>query len=282
MADEKLRQELYYMVQLASKYDLSNMDVVEGILRLENERQILESAFGKRFKGRIFDLATGVNKDDTCVICGQPADNHVICQHCMTTVGSSDYAKSKIKNKETEKPAESIQDNTSEKQERLKLSINIKKCLQIALICILLLLLVFQIWIFYIWMSIPSYNRKEAARNSSYELTPVNSVEEAYEQLVLDFPESENYTVTFARMDQDYVGRFLLNPGDCCLEVEEQLTDEQRYDYFFSEDVYVFYISYLEEHTSKVGMAEVNSAGAIIIQGSFNDGRRTDSFYKFR
>ena len=49
MGDEKLKQELLYMVKLTSKYDLSNMEVVESILRLENERVILGSVFGKRF-----------------------------------------------------------------------------------------------------------------------------------------------------------------------------------------------------------------------------------------
>ena len=54
MADDKLKQELLYMASLASKYDFSKMEVVEGILRLENERKILDSVFGRRFKSRIF------------------------------------------------------------------------------------------------------------------------------------------------------------------------------------------------------------------------------------
>ena len=33
---------------------------------------------------------------------------------------------------------------------------------------------------------------------------------------------------------------------------------------------------------SKNRIAEINKDGSIIIEGSFNDGRRTDSFYKFR
>ena len=98
----------------------------------------------------------------------------------------------------------------------------------------------------------------------------------------MDFPEEEGYTVTFGRADTEYVGRFNLELGDCCLEKEDELTDEERYDYFFTEDVYIFYISYLQNHSSKVGMAEINQDGEIIIEGTFNDGRRTDSFYKFR
>ena len=100
MADEKLKQELFYMVKLTTKYDFTKMEVVEGILRLENERQILGSVFGKRFKARIFDIAAGQEVEDTCVICGQHADNKVICQHCLSTIGESDYAKNKIKDKE--------------------------------------------------------------------------------------------------------------------------------------------------------------------------------------
>ena len=270
MADDKLRQELLYMVRLTSKYDFSRMEVVEGILRLENERQILGSVFGKRFKTRIFDIAAGQAVDESCVICGQHADNKVICQHCLSTIGESDYAKNKIKTKES---------NTRLRIPDFKKLID--KIKSIIVVCLTLILFV-QIWILGLWLTIPDYNPTEEARVSSNQVVPVESADDAYAQLLLDFPEEEGYTVTYSREDADYVGRFLLNPGDCCLEIEENLTDEERYDYFFKEDVYVFYISYLEENTGKVGIAEVNHAGSILIEGSFNDGRRTDSFYKFR
>ncbi|SFH59178.1 hypothetical protein SAMN04487830_102202 [Pseudobutyrivibrio sp. OR37] len=277
MGDEKLKQELLYMVKLASKYDFTRMEVVEGILRLENERQILGSVFGKRFKARIFDIAAGQATDEKCVICGKHADNHVICQHCIDTIGDSDYAKSQFKT--VEKPKLKLKFNI---KPAVKINLNLKSCLQVIAIIVLVLLLIFQIWIAILWHSIPNYNPKEEPRNSSFEITPVTSVDEAYAQILLDFPEEEGYTVTFGRMDYEYVGRFDLKPGDCCLEIEEGLSDEERYDYFFTEDVYIFYISYLENHTGKVGMAEINGDGEIILEGSFNDGRRTDSFYKFR
>ena len=267
MGDEQLKQELLYMVKLTSKYDFTRMEVVEGILRLENEREILGSVFGKRFKGRIFDIAAGVEVDDKCVICGQHADNHVICNHCMETIGDSDYAKNKIKTKE---------------KQRLKLNVNVKKCVTTVILALLVLILLFQIWILIMWYSIPDYNKPEKPRVSEFDITPVSSEEEAYNQIILDFPEEEGYTVTFGRADTEYVGRFNLELGDCCLEKEDELTDEERYDYFFTEDVYIFYISYLQNHSSKVGMAEINQDGEIIIEGTFNDGRRTDSFYKFR
>ena len=321
MADEKLKQELFYMVKLASKYDFSKMEVVEGILRLENERQILSSVFGKRFKTRIFDIAAGQQTDSNCVICGQLAENHVICQHCIDTIGQSEYAKSKSKPevKKTDKSARKISlpkvsitkisipkisipkfsipklhipifrdKNNSEVNFDKSADVKPKKIkkarlvIQTVLIVCLTLILFLQIGILALWHSMPDYNPREKARNSSYEAVAVNSQDDAYNQLLLDFPESEGYTVSFARMDYDYVGRFLLDKGDCCAEVEEQLTDEQTYDYYFQEEVYVFYISYLEEHTAKLGIAEINQAGSILIEGSFNDGRRTDSFYKFR
>jgi hypothetical protein len=262
MADDRLRQEFFYMVRLTSKYDFSKMEVVENILRMENQRQILVSPFGKRFKERIFDIAAGQETDSKCVLCGQHADNQVICNHCMETIGGSEYAKSQLK--EEKKP------------------FNIKKILQFILIGCLILILLFQIWIASLWVSIPDYNPREEARNSAFEKVPVSNKEEALAQILLDFPEEEGYTVTFAREDKEFTGRFLLNLGDCCLEVEDGLTSEEKYDYFFTDDVYAFYISYLEGNTGKVGMAEINHDGAIIIEGSFNDGRRTDSFYKFR
>ena len=78
MGNEKLKQELYYMAKLVAKYDFKDMNVVEGILRQENERKILESVFGTRFKSRIFDIAAGVEHDSTCVICGKEAEKLVI------------------------------------------------------------------------------------------------------------------------------------------------------------------------------------------------------------
>ena len=300
MADDKLRQELLYMVRLTSKYDFSRMEVVEGILRLENERQILGSVFGKRFKTRIFDIAAGQAVDENCVICGQHADNKVICQHCLSTIGESDYAKNKIKTKENDKKfripdfkklidkiksiskQDKAKEDIKEKATSKISSGRVKRYIQGVLIFCLTLILFIQIWILGLWLTIPDYNPTEEARVSSNQVVPVESADDAYAQLLLDFPEEEGYTVTYSREDADYVGRFLLNPGDCCLEIEDSLTDEERYDYFFKEDVYVFYISYLEENTGKVGIAEVNHAGSILIEGSFNDGRRTDSFYKFR
>ena len=273
MADDKLRQELFYMVRLTSKYDFSKMEVVEGILRLESERQILGSVFGKRFKARIFDIAASVNTDDSCVICGQTAFNKVICNHCMETIGGSEYAKSK---------APSIKEQKSRKAVSITKLGFIKNILKTLCIVCLVVILFFQIWVLSLWININKEQPIEEARVSQISTSPVASETEAYNQLILDFPEDEGYTVSFSRMDRDYVGRFLLSPGDCCEDVEEELTDEERYDYFFSEDVYVFSISYYENYVPKIGIAEINSDGAIIIMGVFNDGRKTNCHYKFR
>ena len=268
MAEDKLKQEIFYMVSLTSKYDFTKMEVVEGILRLENDRRILDSVFGRRFKSKIFDIAAGVSVDNKCVICGQPADNKVICQHCMSTVSTSDYAKSKIKIEETEaKP---------------KKNITGKKVLQVAGVVCLTLILLFQLWILGLWISIPNRNPSEKPKNSSYEVAAVSSQEEALQQLQMDFPEEEGYTVTFVRQDTDFAGRFSLDVGACCAEVEDALTEDQLYDYYLNEEVYVFHISYLVDHSAKLGIAEVNGQGVILIQGTFNDGRRSDSFYRFR
>ena len=149
MGDDNLRKELFYMVRLTSKYDFTKMEVVEEILRLENERQILTSVFGKRFKGRIFDIAAGQTHDSKCVICGHEAENHVICNHCMETISDSNYGK-----KETV-------EETVEEPEKRKLSL--KLVFQyIAIFCLTLILLI-QIWIFSLWISIPTRNKQQKA-----------------------------------------------------------------------------------------------------------------------
>ncbi|MBR1622986.1 MAG: hypothetical protein IJ675_03645, partial [Pseudobutyrivibrio sp.] len=254
MADEKLKQELFYMVKLTTKYDFTKMEVVEGILRLENERQILGSVFGKRFKARIFDIAAGQETDGSCVICGQLADNHVICQHCIQTISESNYAKSKTKPEEKKKisfslPRLNIPKLNIHKLQRVKAEkehveekhFNVKLALQSLAIVCLTLILFCQIGILALWHSMPDYNPKEKARDSAFDITPVSSKEAAYNQLILDFPESEGYTVTYARTDYEYVGRFLLDKGACCAEIEDNLTEKEMYDYYFQEEVYVFY-----------------------------------------
>ena len=293
---DKLKQELLYMASITSKYDFTNMEVVEGILRLENERRILDSVFGRRFKARIFDIAAGVKIDDTCVLCGQLADNHVICNHCMETILGSDYAKSKIKTKQKKIFKLPKIDFSKIKIPQIKLpklefakseekpvqGFSAKKVLQYAAVICLTLILFVQIWLVTLALSIPTLNPTVEAKVSTNEPIAVSDIEAAKAQLEKDFPEDQGYTITFAREDTDYVGRFLIEKGECCEEVEEQLTDEERYDYFFTEPVFIFYISNVDEISARVGLAEVNEAGAILVMGSFNDGRRTDSFYKYR
>ncbi len=281
MESDKLKQELFYMARLTSKYDFSKMEVVEGILRLENERSILDSVFGCRFKTRIFDIAAGVETDEKCVLCGNHADNKVICNHCMETILGSGYAKDKLPDAKTKSRINFRFPHIALSKIEFK-HLAVKTVLKGLLLICLILILIIQIWILSVWHSLPTYNAKEQPEISSYEPEAVNSVEEATSALAKDFPAEEGYTIQFAREDTQYVGRFLLENGTCCEEAEEQLTDEKRYDYFFTEEVYVFYISLNEEYTAKVGMAEMNRSGSVIILGEFNDGRRTDCFYKYR
>ncbi|MBP5325141.1 MAG: hypothetical protein J6Y86_06580 [Pseudobutyrivibrio sp.] len=105
---------------------------------------------------------------------------------------------------------------------------------------------------------------------------------EALRALQKEFPETDGYTVTYSRQDREYVGRFLVDIGACCEEVEEGLSPEERYEYFFQEDVYVFYITKISDYSAVIGKAEVNADGAIVLTGSFNDGRATDRLYRFR
>lgn len=298
--DNKLKQELYYMVRLTSKYDFTNMELVESILRLENERHILNSVFGNRFKRKIFDIAAGVDVDDKCVICGLQATNKVICPHCMETIGDSEYAKQALPQENQEDKSEFNNEDASVAEKNTlksvtekirkafslnKVSINgldKKYVIKVVLAICLMIILFIQLWILSLWHEIKKYNPSETPIVSSVAPTPVSSPEEAAEQLALDFPENQGYTITFARMDTDFVGRFTLENGACCEEAEEKLLDEEKYDYYFTEEVYIFYISYNEEFSAKVGLAEVNSEGNIIVLGSFNDGRKTNLHYKIR
>ena len=275
MDDEKLKQELFYMVRLTSKYDFKRMDVVEGILRLENERRILDSVFGRRFKTRIFDIAAEVAHDGNCVICDQPAENQVICNHCMETITESDYAQARIKpDKNKIKFNLNILKHITQQ--------NLKKVIQYILIVCLSVVFIIQLWIMKLWFTMPEINPLEKPRVSSYEQIPVADETEAKSQLALDFPEEEGYTITYGRTDTDYTGRFLIDKGACCEEVEDSLREDQRYDYYFSDDVYVFYISLNTDTAAKVGLAEINNNGAILIMGSFNDGRNPNYRYRFR
>ncbi|MBQ7470196.1 MAG: hypothetical protein IJS76_07220 [Pseudobutyrivibrio sp.] len=307
MADDKLRQELYYIAKLATKYDFKDMAIVEEILRQENERKLLTSVFGTRFKSRIFDIASDAKHDTNCVICGKPADNGVVCAECLKSILESKYAKSKNEIKENKRfhfkklfdnkifrgiknffsSLISKSKNADETTESKDISgqhkdSKAKRVFQYSCIVCLTLILFIQIYVLGVWLSLPTYNKKESVRESQYEATAVADENEALRALQKEFPETDGYTVTYSRQDREYVGRFLVDIGACCEEVEEGLSPEERYEYFFQEDVYVFYITKISDYSAVIGKAEVNADGAIVLTGSFNDGRATDRLYRFR
>lgn len=307
MADDKLRQELYYIAKLATKYDFKDMAIVEEILRQENERKLLTSVFGTRFKSRIFDIASDAKHDSNCVICGKPADNGVVCAECLKSILESKYAKSKNEIKENKRfdfkrifdnklfhgiknffsylisKSKKIDETTESKDTRGRHEKSkAKRVFQYSCIVCLTLILFVQIYILSVWLSLPTYNKKEAVRESQYKATAVADENAALKELQKEFPEEDGYTITYSRQDREYVGRFLIDIGACCEEVEEGLSPEERYDYFFQEDVYVFYITNISDYSAIVGKAEINADGAIVLTGSFNDGRETNRLYRFR
>lgn len=314
MSEDKLKQELLYMVKLAEKYDFRNELVVSEIKKLESQRQILTSVFGQRFLTRITELSQQTEQTHKCVVCGKLiAKNGVICEGCMDSIGNSFYANNINKIKEKDGAAGQAQGQELRpelvaepkakikvdivvkvkekiklakandlKKEKLTVGIAIKSFLARVLAVCLTLILFTQIWVLYVFYSIPDYNPLEEARISSNPIVAVSNEDEAKAQIMLDFPEEEGYTVTFCMHSEDYEGRFLVDLGANVDEVEVNLSEEERYEYFFSEDTYLFFVTYHEENTAKAGIAEINSSGEILIQGSFNDGRATDSFYRFR
>ncbi len=364
MSDAKLKQELLYMVRIAEKYDLTDKDIVNIILREDAEGRIFSSVFGQRFKARIKDLSEGKSDSDTCIICGKPdGPNTVICSPCKKSIGDSYYAKhiSGVQDKKEEAEAvqeepsleekEALQEQSSaaesndlqeqnsvaesivlQKQisasetkdlqentiyekivdskaqmhledsldleetdfsaasnnlkesltSRIHIPAKLKKIIAVIAILILSLAAVCQIGILCLYMTIPDRNIPMEARVSSYEPVPVSDEAQALAAISQDFPESEGYTITFCRMDREYVGALSTKLGQAVLTDTAGLSDEELYDYYMTDTVYIFFISYLENYTGRLGVAEINAEGQILIQGAFNDGRDSNLQYRFR
>ncbi len=352
MSDAKLKQELLYMVRIAEKYDLTDKDIVNIILREDAEGRIFSSVFGQRFKARIKDLSEGKAPSDTCIICGKPdGPNTVICASCKKSIGDSYYAKHLSGGQDKKQEAAALQEQSSaaksndlqeqnsvaesivlQKQisaaetkdlqentiyekivdskaqmhleesldleetdfsaasnnlkksliSRINISFRAKTIIAVIAILILSLAAVCQIGILCLYMTIPDRNIPMEARVSSYEPVPVSDEAQALAAISQDFPESEGYTVTFCRMDREYVGALSKELGQAVLTDTSGLSDEELYDYYMTDTVYIFFISYLENYTARLGVAEINAEGQILIQGSFNDGRDSSLQYRFR
>ncbi len=340
MSDAKLKQELLYMVRIAEKYDLTDKDIVNIILREDVEGRIFSSVFGQRFKARIKDLSEGKSASDTCIICGKhDGPNTVICSSCKKSIGDSYYAKHLSGGQDKKEEAAALQEQSSaaesndlqeqnsvaesivlQKQisaaetkdlqentiyekivdskaqmhledsldlkESLTSSIHIpaklKKIIAVVAVLILSLAAILQIGILCLYMTIPDRNIPMEARVSSYEPVPVSDEAQALAAISQDFPESEGYTITFGRMDREYVGALSTKLGQAVLTDTSGLSDDELYDYYMTDTVYIFFISYLENYTARLGVAEINAEGQILIQGSFNDGRDSNLQYRFR
>ncbi len=340
MSDAKLKQELLYMVRIAEKYDLTDKDIVNIILREDAEGRIFSSVFGQRFKARIKDLSEGKSASDTCIICGKPdGPNTVICSFCKKSIGDSYYAKHLSGGQDKKEEAAALQEQSSaaesndlqeqnsvaesivlQKQisvaetkdlqentiyekivdskaqmhledsldlkesltSRIHIPAKLKKIIAVIAILILSLAAVCQIGILCLYMTIPDRNIPMEARVSSYEPVPVSDEAQALAAISQDFPESEGYTITFCRMDREYVGALSTKLGQAVYTDTSGLSDDELYDYYMTDTVYIFFISYLENYTARLGVAEINAEGQILIQGSFNDGRDSSLQYRFR
>ncbi len=316
------------MVRIAEKYDLTDKDIVNIILREDAEGRIFSSVFGQRFKARIKDLSEGKSTSDTCIICGKPdGPNTVICSSCKKSIGDSYYAKHLSGGQDKKEEAEAVQEEPSLKEKaalqeqssaaetkdlqehtiyekivdskaqmhledsldlkesltsRIHIPVKLKKIFAVIAILILSLAAVCQIGILCLYMTIPDRNIPMEARVSSYEPVPVSDEAQALAAIIQDFPESEGYTITFGRMDREYVGALSTELGQAVLTDTSGLSDDELYDYYMTDTVYIFFISYLENYTARVGVVEINAEGQILIQGSFNDGRDSNLQYRFR
>lgn len=125
-------------------------------------------------------------------------------------------------------------------------------------------------------------NPLEEATVSTHDLYRAPTRGEALKVVLEEFPESDGWLVVESGESEQYVGYFNTTCGDNIDDVIAGLTDEQRFDFFFTEPCFVFMVSYKDEVSAKMGVVEVNRDGKVIVQGSFNNGRATNSFYRIR
>ncbi len=286
MSDAKLKQELLYMVRIAEKYDLTDSNIVNIILKEDANGKIFSSVFGQRFKDRIKDLSEKKSCSGSCIICGrtESADT-VICSFCMKSIGDSYFAKHQNEPNDEKKEQDISASSTNLKKpiiSRIPISARLKKIIIVIAIVILSLGVLFQIGVLCLYMTIPDRNIPIEAKVSAFEARPVLDENEALNAIKQDFPESEGYTVTFCRRDREYAGAFSTELGEAALTDTSGLSDEELYNYYMTDTVYIFFISYLQDYTARLGIAEINDQGQILIQGSFNDGRDSSLQYRFR
>ena len=90
MSDENVKEDIARIVFLSKKCDYTNLNNVLDIIHKYDNRDVFSSAFGQRYMKRIKDIAIGMNRNRTCVLCNHNiADNNVVCAECMSKISDA-------------------------------------------------------------------------------------------------------------------------------------------------------------------------------------------------
>ena len=109
MSEKMTREEEQKVVaticKLSNEYDYNNPQDVKAILnKVSKNASFQHSNFGMRYITRLSMINAGV-APATCILCGKPAENQMICDTCMKTINQ--YAGKMQKQVERQTPVSS-------------------------------------------------------------------------------------------------------------------------------------------------------------------------------
>ena len=117
---------------------------------------------------------------------------------------------------------------------------------------------------------------------SDRDLVYSEDVEAARVVVAEEFPADNYWEIRDCPEDIYYLGYFISEKGKDLSEVEANLSEDEKFDFYIGEKCYVFIVSYRTQNCLKMGTVVVRPEGQMIVKGVFNDGRNPDAFYRIR
>lgn len=103
MTREEEQKVVATICKLSNEYDYNNPQDVKAILnKVSKNASFQHSNFGTRYISRLSMINAG-GAPATCILCGKPAENQMICDTCMKTINQ--YARKMQKQVERQNPA---------------------------------------------------------------------------------------------------------------------------------------------------------------------------------
>ncbi len=88
MTKEIEKRVLIAVGQYSNLYDYNNADDVKTIIdEISKDDLFTQSVFGKKYINRLALAKEGIAPQN-CVICSSPAENRVVCDSCLSKIGS--------------------------------------------------------------------------------------------------------------------------------------------------------------------------------------------------